>query len=180
MTTTKHTHENETRTNNAGAAAEACCRTAADAFKAGVEANQRLFTTMANSFSETFAKAWTPMTPASFNPWATAMGSVPAAFERMTQAMNTLVDANARFASECNALLVDAMRANARTIERCGAMMVNQFTGRSGKPAQDAAREIMDECSTFGRQMIERCSKMTSEQARQVAQAMEQTLAAKA
>jgi len=178
--TTSTKNANETVTHAATEAAETCCRTAADAFKAGVEANQKLFTSMANTFSETFTKGWTPMNPMSMNPWASTMGTVPAAFERMTHAMNTLVDANARFASECNALMVDAMRTNARTLERSGALMVNHFTGKSAKPATDAAREIMDECQTFARQVTERCTKMTSEHTRHVAQVMDQVLANKA
>ncbi|MBX3355421.1 MAG: hypothetical protein KF724_06955 [Phycisphaeraceae bacterium] len=179
-TTTKPV--NETVTNAANEAAQACCRTAADAFKAGVEANQKLFTSMANSFSETFSRTWNPM---AFNPmsqWATTTGAntMPAAFERMTQAMNTMVDANARFASECNALFVDAMRAHARTLERSGALMLNHFTGKTAKPTPDAAREIMDECTTFARQMSERTTKMTADHARQVSQVMDHFLTCKA
>lgn len=178
MTTTTTTAKpvNET-TNAATEAAQACCRTAADAFKSGVEANQKLFTSMANSFSETFTRGWTPMT---VNPWASNMGTMPAAFERMTQAMNTLVDANARFASECNAMLVDAMRSNARTLERSGVLMMNHVTGKNSKPATDAAREIVDECTTFARQLGERTTKMTADHARQVAQVMDQVITTKA
>lgn len=176
-TTTTNTKPTNDTTTCATNAAEACCRGATDAFKAGVEANQKLFTSMANTFSETFAKGWNPM---SMNPFTAKVGTVPANFENMTKAMNTLVDANARFASECNAMVIDAMRANARTLEHTGALMVNHLTGKTTKPATDAAREILDECNTFAKQMSERTTKMTSDHARQVTQVMDQVLTAKA
>jgi len=164
----------------AAGTAEACCRNATDAFKAGVDANQKLFNTIANSFADTFAKGWNPMNPMNANPFTAKLGTVPAGFEQMTKAMNTLVDANARFASECNALVIDAMRANARTMEHTGSLMVNQLTGKTTKPATDAAREILDECNTFAKQMGERTTKMSTEHARQVSQVMEQVLTCKA
>lgn len=163
---------------SAAGAAESCCSSAADAFKAGLEANQKLFNSMTSAFTtavnEMTAKAWNP---AMNNPFAASFGTLPASFERMTKAMNTLVDANARFASECNALVIDAMRANARTLERAGTVMLGQLTGKAGKPVADATREIMDECGAFATQTSERLNRMNGEHLRQVTQVMEQVTA---
>ncbi len=167
--TTTKTTTNGAAAQTATAAAQACCNGVNDAFKAGVEANQNMFT----AFTNAFTKGWTP------EAFAAPAVTIPAAFEKMTKAMNSLVDSGARFATECNALAIDTLRTNARTIERTGDMMVGQLTGKTTKPAAETAREIFDEACGFTTKAGERAMKMNTEHAQRVSQVIDGAFACK-
>jgi hypothetical protein len=174
-TAAKNVANNATQTT--AAAAQACCQGANEALKAGVDANQKMFGAFANAFSNPFANPF--MANWNTDAFTTA---IPAAFEKMSKAMHGMIEANARYATECNALVIDAMRTNARTMERTGNLMVSQLTGTNGptgksaKPVVDAAREIFDEASGFTTKAGERLMKLNTEHAQQVVQIMEQAM----
>lgn len=159
-TTTNPTGKTTTNgtTSATGTAAQACCQGATDAFKAGVETNQKMF----NTFTESLTKGMNT------NAFTMPVGTMPMAFEKMTKAMNSLVDSGARCMTECNTLMIDAMRNNARMIERTGDVMVGQMTGKSTKPVTETTREIFDEACGFSTKAGERLVKMTAEHAERV------------
>ncbi len=156
-------------------ATQTCCQGANDAFKAYAEANQKLFSA--------FTKAWGfDAFAATVNPFVPGTTNVAAGFDATVKAMNGLVDANARFATECNAVVIDAIRTNVRTFERTGAVMLNQFAAvanapagtKCTKPVVDAAREIFDETSTFMTKTAERTMKMNTEHVQNVAKVLDE------
>lgn len=156
-------------------ATQTCCKGANDAFKAYGEANQKLFSA--------FTKAWGFE---AFNPFAMQTSTNPAAamassFDAAVKAMNGIVDANARFVTECNALMIDAIRTNVRTLERTGTLLasqMNQATApKNAKPMTDAAREIFDEASTLMTKTSERLLAMNTEHVQHLAKVMEESFA---
>lgn len=138
-----------------------------DAFKAGCEANQKVMNTFTNSFSKGFNPFAVPAMPTM---------DMPAMFEKMTKAMNTMVDSTARMTTECGTICVDTMRNNARIVERTGDMMVAQFSGKTAKPAAETCREIFDEAASFTTKTNERIVKMNTEHAQRVATVVEETM----
>jgi hypothetical protein len=186
-------------------AAQTCCQGANDAFKAYAEATQKFFGTVTKAWTAPFASMpfgqfpnpFAGQTPtANWN--AEAMNSLNCCnpFDAMVKLMNGMVDANARFANECNALTVDAVRTNVRTIERLGSMMTEMneafaanaarvtgttaptapaaATGKNSKPFTDTAREIFDEASTFLAKTSERMMKMNTDHVQSMAKLMEE------
>ena len=160
-------------------ATQACCKGANDAFKAYGEANQKLFSA--------FTKAWGFE---AFNPFANTMTTNPTAamatnFDAAVKAMNGIVDANARFVTECNSLMIDAIRTNVRTLERTGALVASQMSQATGttpnakaaKPVTDIAREIFDEASTLMTKTSERLLAMNTEHVQHLTKVMEETFA---
>ncbi|MDZ4829401.1 MAG: hypothetical protein SGJ09_04280 [Phycisphaerae bacterium] len=167
-TTTTSTGTTKTTTTNAtsqpnNAAAQACCQGANDAFKTGVDASQTMFNTFKNMFNVFNMDAFTA-------PFTATASTMPATFEKMTKAMNTLVDANARFVTECSTLTVDAMRTNARMLERTGDMMVSSMAGKNSKPVTETSREIFDEACAFTTKTGERVMKMNTEHGQTISQ----------
>lgn len=138
-----------------------------DAFKAGCEANQKVMNTFTNSFSKGFNPFAVPAMPTM---------DMPAMFEKMTKAMNTMVDSTARMTTECGTICVDTMRNNARIVERTGDMMVAQFSGKAVKPAAETCREIFDEAAAFTTKTNERIVKMNTEHAQRIATIVEETV----
>ncbi len=161
----------ENTTCHGAAATKACCDGATEAFKAAVETNQKMF----NAFMGTFMKGW------NMDAFTSPAASMPAAFDKVTKAMNALVDSNARFATECNALLIDAVRTNARTVERTGDMLMGQFNAnvtrdgaKSAKPATETAREILDEAYGFATKTGERLMKMNNDRLQRLSEVMDE------
>lgn len=169
-------------------ATQACCQGATDAFRAYADANQKLFATITKAWSAPFTGTTWPMPT-----WAAMWEKSDQAacpcnpFDAMVKLMNGMVDANARFANECNALTIDAVRTNARTIERMGTMMnemvaaqAARTTGgtpaKGGKPIADTAREIVDEAATFLAKTSERMMKMNTEHVQSVAKLMDEVV----
>lgn len=138
-----------------------------DAFKAGCEANQKVMNTFTNSFSKGFNPFTAPAMPTM---------DMPAMFEKMTKAMNAMVDSTARMTTECGTICVDTMRNNARIVERTGDMMVAQFTGKATKPVTETCREICEEAVGFTTKTNERIVKMNTEHAQRVATVVEETI----
>lgn len=180
-TTNKTTNTNASANTsaNTSANAQACCQGATEAFngvmdvmKSGVEASQKLMNTMTNTVTKNASPFNMPNMFNMFNTDGvnTPVMTVPTAFETMTKVMNSLVDANARFATECNAMAIDAVRSNARMIERTGTMMVDQMTSKSTKPVADTTREIFDEACSFATKAGERVMKLNAEHAQHIAQ----------
>lgn len=177
-------------TDHVAAATDACCRTAGDAMKAmksgldaWTDASRSMFDAAAAAYSKGVAAIPGVAMPSGeqvANPFA-AFTAFPAAFEQMTKAMNGLVDANARFATECTALAVDAVRTNARIVERTGEMVLTQVAA-AGKQVNtksatvanpqasiDTARAIFDESSTFARSAADRLLAIQGEHAKNIA-----------
>lgn len=171
-TTPKNTVNPTAATNEA--TVQACCQGAQDAFKAGVEANQNLF----NSFMNAFTKTW------NMDAFKTPMNTVPAAFDKLTKAMNAVVDSNARFMNESSALAIDAVRTNVRTFERTGDIMLGQLMGqttcKSTKPAVESAREVFDEACSFASKASERLLKMNTDHVQNMSRVMDEMLVQKA
>ncbi|HMN40902.1 MAG TPA: hypothetical protein PKE29_08650 [Phycisphaerales bacterium] len=167
-TTTTKTTTNGTTTQ--GTTAQSCCQGATDAFKTGMDMNQK----MVAMFTETMTKGMN-MNPV-VQPFMGMTGTMPAAFEKMTKAMNSMVDSGARCMTECNTLMIDAMRNNARMIERTGDVMMGQMTGKSTRPVVETAREIMDEAMAFSTKAGERMTKMNTEHAQRVSMIMDETM----
>lgn len=140
-----------------------------DAFKAGCEANQKVMNTFTNNFSKGFNPFAVPAMPTM---------DMPAMFEKMTKAMNAMVDSTARMTTECGTICVDTMRNNARIVERTGDMMVSQFSGKTPatKPVAETCREIFDEAVGFTTKTNERIVKMNTEHAQRVAGVVEETM----
>jgi hypothetical protein len=169
-------------------AAQACCQGANDAFKAYAEANQKLFGSFTKAWSTPFfntgwTAGWNPQTWEKSDNQACTMNP----FDSMVKMMNGVVDAHARFATECNALTIDAIRTNVRTLERMGTMMndmaatqASRVTGtpaaKNTKPFADTAREIFDEASTFMAKTSERMMKMNTEHVQSVAKVMDEVV----
>jgi hypothetical protein len=84
-------------------------------------------------------------------------------FETMVASMNGMIDANARFMNECNAMVIDAVRTQARAFERVGTIMVEQSKTPAAKPATEATREIFDESAAFVTKTSERMMKLHNE-----------------
>lgn len=170
-------------TDHVSTATEACARTTNEAMKAvksgfdaWTDASRTMFDAYANAFTK--GAAAMPFFGAQKNEQAGAFASPASAFEQMTKVMNGLVDANARFATECTALAVDAFRANARIVERTGEVVLNQWstagrtagkTPQSPMPMFDSARAIFDEASTFAKSAADRAMAMNGEHAKSVA-----------
>lgn len=182
-------------------AAQTCCQGANDAFKAYAEATQKFFGTVTKAWTAPFASMPFGQFPNPFTgqnaapAWnADVMNSWNACnpLDAMVKLMNGMVDANARFANECNALTVDAVRTNVRTIERLGTMMTEMnesfaanaarvtgapapaTTSKNAKPFTDTAREIFDEASTFLAKTSERMMKMNTEHVQSMAKLVEE------
>lgn len=170
-TTTNKTTTNGTTTQ---AAAQACCQGASDAMKTGMESNQKMF----NMFTENMNKMM-GMNPFVMPAMNMPVGTMPMAFEKMTKAMNSMVDSSARCMTECNTLMIDAMRNNARVMERTGDMVVGQMTGKSVKPMGETCREIMDEAMGFSNKCSERMVKMNTEHAQRVSMVIDEAMTCK-
>ncbi len=108
----------------------------------------------------TTASNATPNTNAFTAPMASAVQN---GFETMIASMNGMIDANARFMTECNAMVIDAVRTQARAFERVGTIMVEQSKNPTAKPATDATREIFDESAAFVTKTGERMMKLQNE-----------------
>lgn len=205
MTTATHTQtKNSTATATAAAAAAtASAETVQNAF------NETMKTSMGAAMKamQTGLDAWTNGARTMFDGFAAATKSVAAmpmpampfampngsagaqaAFEQMTQAMHGVVDANARFATECTALAVDAVRANARAVERMGEALIQMPSGctaAQGTAKQstatpnasiDAVRAIVDDAATFARTAGERLVAMQGEHAKSIAGIVERSV----
>jgi hypothetical protein len=164
----------EQAANGVNRTAQACCQGANDAFAAGVEANQKLFNTFTNAFTQAWTKGWGAWNTESF------AKAIPASFESQfgmaCKAMNTIVDANARYVTEGTALMIDAARTNARAIERTGDVIVGQLTSKNVKPVAETSKEIMDETCAFATKVGERVMKMNSDFVQTMSNIAEQTM----
>jgi hypothetical protein len=199
MTTATHT-QNKTAANTASNAATNAAAASAEtmqnafnetvktsmgaamkAMQIGLDAWTNGARTMFDGFAAaTKSVAGMPMPAMPFALPTAGPASAHAAFEQMTHAMHGVVDANARFATECTALAVDAVRANARAVELMGQAMISGVAGWNAASTQgsgtkqptatiDAVRAIVDDAVTFARTAGERLVAMQSEHAKLIA-----------
>lgn len=162
------TKPNTTQANpftNATAATETFTKGMNETYKAAVDANQKVFNTLAGSWNTQTTKF--PFADVTF----------PAMIEKTTRMIEGMVEANTKFATEMNHLAVESAKNNLKTFKRTGELAAAQFSGKEIKA--ETAREIWDEAMGFATTAGERLMKLNTEHNQRVAQIIDEALPVK-